>query len=92
MCIICEGENIEGLKRLDCSRCPQLTSIPHIEGLEELYCYDCPWLNYQNKDYDKNISKLLLIQRRFRRRRFRIWVKTKDFILPNLSCIVSAYM
>mgnify|MGYP001595894701 CR=1 FL=1 len=44
MCKICRNENLEGLKELDCSRCPSLTTIPNIEGLESLDCGRCPLL------------------------------------------------
>ena len=49
MCIICkygsgEIKTLDGLKRLDCSDCPLLTTIPNIEGLKTLKCYNCPLL------------------------------------------------
>ena len=49
MCKVCQynsGEikTLEGLKRLDCSYCPLLTTVPKIEGLKILCCYDCPLL------------------------------------------------
>ena len=44
MCKICNNENLEGFKGLDCHNCPFLTNIPNIEGLKELYCYNCPLL------------------------------------------------
>ena len=47
MCVICENENLTGLKDLECGGCQSLTTIPYIEGLEGLeglYCYGCPLL------------------------------------------------
>src|SRR5947199_266313 len=44
MCIICKNKKLKGLKILDCSNCPLLTSIPQIEGLQTLYCCNCPLL------------------------------------------------
>ena len=49
MCIICEckrtGKSLEGLKRISCEGCPNLSSIPIIEGLLKLNCGRCPNLS-----------------------------------------------
>ncbi len=42
MCKICSNEPLEGLQRLECYDCPNLTSIPHIDGLKYLDCTLCP--------------------------------------------------
>ena len=44
MCILCGNiKTIKlGIKNLDCSICPSITSIPHIEGLQGLNCFGCP--------------------------------------------------
>ena len=44
MCIICKGENLKGLRTLDCSYCRSLTNIPVIKGLKTLNCSNCPLL------------------------------------------------
>ncbi len=49
MCKICDCngnyESLQGLKMLNCSHCPLLTSIPHIEGLKWLNCNECSSLS-----------------------------------------------
>ena len=44
MCILCGNVKTMklGIKNLDCSICPSITSIPHIEGLQKLNCSNCP--------------------------------------------------
>lgn len=44
MCKICNNDNLEGLKELDCTNCPLLTIIPNIKGLKRLKCSNCPLL------------------------------------------------
>ena len=53
MCIVCESkieddgyEKLQGLKKLNCSYCPRVTSVPNIQGLKELDCWNCPLLTY----------------------------------------------
>src|SRR5438874_2536828 len=41
MCILCRGVKTIGLKRLNCSYCSFITTIPCIEGLLDLYCFNC---------------------------------------------------
>ncbi len=41
MCIICRQEELNGLQKIDCSRCYSLTQIPKIDGLLELDCKLC---------------------------------------------------
>ncbi len=45
MCRICD-DDFEGVKILDCSDCPLLTSISNIEGLKILNCSYCPLLTF----------------------------------------------
>ena len=38
MCVICEGGDLDGFKKLNCNECQVVTEIPHVQGLESLYC------------------------------------------------------
>ena len=43
MCIICKTKDInelKGLKRLDCSYCPNITRIPYIKSLQSIDCFN----------------------------------------------------
>ena len=78
MCIICEGKNIEGLKVLDCSYCPLLTSIPVIAGLE-VYCPDCPWLSQnQNNKVLLGLKLQSWIRKNYRYFVFQRWIKSQE--------------
>ena len=41
MCKICRGENLEGLKTLNCNGCEEVKEIPNIVGLLRLNCGGC---------------------------------------------------
>jgi len=45
MCLICNGENLEGKTEINISFCYRLTSLPPLPaGLQRLYCYNCAFL------------------------------------------------
>jgi len=50
-----------------CNDCPLLQSIPkELVNISHLSCINCPWLENDNRDYNNNIYKLLLLQKWFR--------------------------
>ena len=66
-----------------CRWCPLLTSIPLLKEINYLNCYGCRWLNHiQNEEYNNNIIKLKIIQKYYKNRKARNfikYIKTKEF-------------
>jgi hypothetical protein len=52
MCVICKmtqsSSMIHGIKKLDCSKCEDMITIPCIQGLQELNCSNCLQLEVGN--------------------------------------------
>ena len=83
--------NLPNLTHLYCYN-TNITEIPILPNLKKLYCQNCDWLErykhpdgclYKNKEFKKQLEKLILIQKLWKNIR---WQRIKKFI-PLISDI-----
>jgi uncharacterized paraquat-inducible protein A len=73
--------NLPKVTVLYCSWCRILTSLPVMTANSTISCHHCPWLNViTNQEYGNNNTKLLMLQRLYRRLRWYKYLTSREFI------------
>ncbi len=74
------------LQMLNTFNCRQLIECPGFHnGMYEYTCKNCPWINYQNPNYQRNIEKIIVLQKWFQG-----FVRSKK-MKQMIKCIVPIY-